>query len=100
MQETLPIAGVGYAQIKASQLQFKGILHDRYENDTDTLLGFTPITQIRQYAMSWTAWHDHCHIAVEQLANEFCQGDARVDPIHPSACLTCDLQPLCRVFES
>lgn len=100
LQETLSIAGVGYAQIKASQLQFKGILHDRYENDTDTLLGFTPITQIRQYAMSWTAWHDHCHIAVEQLANEFCQGDARVDPMHPSACLTCDLQPLCRVFES
>ncbi len=100
MQETLPIAGVGYAQVKASQLQFKGLLHDRYEQDASVVPGFTPITQLRQHAMSWTAWHDHCEQAIHQLADEFCAGEARVDPLHPSACLTCDLQPLCRVFES
>ncbi len=101
VEPNLTIAGVGYAQVKASQLQFKGLLNDNYENQSsETIPGFTAITQVRQYAMSWLNWHKHCRQSIDQLVAEFCRGEARVDPVHPSACLTCDLQPLCRVFES
>ena len=101
VEPSLAIAGVGYAQVKASQLQFKGLLNDHYENQSsEHIPGFTAITQVRQHAMSWSNWHSHCQQGIDQLVAEFCRGEARVDPIHPSACLTCDLQPLCRVFES
>jgi hypothetical protein len=48
----------------------------------------------------WSQLLDHWRITLERLSDNFCRGEAAVNPKqYPATCAYCTLQPLCRITE-
>ena len=82
------------AEIRAQKLAFKGIA----AND----IGIKNVVAIAQYndPDSQDSWQQQMHVWRQQLqalAEEFVQGEARVDPKNIQACSYCELSGLCRI---
>ncbi|MCB1689728.1 MAG: PD-(D/E)XK nuclease family protein, partial [Halioglobus sp.] len=48
-------------------------------------------------AKAWSELNEHWKTTLEKLAGGYVQGEAHVDPLTPSSCTWCGLQPLCRI---
>ncbi len=92
-----PVAGIIFAQVRTAQLQFKGI------SAIETgIMGVKPIALLNNEHSSadWTTFQLQQREILEQLANDFLQGKAAVDPKNgEETCRNCELQMLCRIHE-
>lgn len=74
------ISGLSFAQVRIDDVRFNGI------NISDT--------------PQWQTLVNEWKIVLNQLANEFCSGNATVTPKDiKKTCQYCDLKPLCRIYE-
>ncbi|MBK6958668.1 MAG: PD-(D/E)XK nuclease family protein [Nitrosomonas sp.] len=90
-------SGVAFAAVKRGEMGFAAIVRD-----PDMLPGvkaFSQINACKQFD-SWeeliATWRQH----LTELAEGFCNGDARVNPKNfPATCENCDMQLFCRIHE-
>lgn len=90
-------AGVAFAAVKRGEMGFSAIMRD-----PDLLPGvkvFSQLNACKQFN-SWedliATWRQH----LTELAEGFCNGDARVNPKNfPATCEHCDMQLFCRIHE-
>jgi ATP-dependent helicase/nuclease subunit B len=88
-QEDQKYSGISFAEIKPGKLQFKGFINGDEESEK-----YLPgITATDSWEMHLTHWRSR----IETLAQDFCHGEASVDPNDKNSCQYCDLQPLCRI---
>lgn len=82
-----PYSGLSFAEIKAGKLQFKGLINGENES---LLPGISA-------SLNWDLQLQQWQQSIEQLSEEFSQGQAEVNPQDPSVCDYCDLKTLCRI---
>jgi ATP-dependent helicase/nuclease subunit B len=90
-----PADGISYAEIKAHNLQFKGI-----NNASGSCFptGTQSLSKIKKAPSDdWEALKLRWKHQLMTLSDNFCQGDASVTPAHPSVCQYCDLHSFCRI---
>ena len=74
-------------------MALKGVAHENYAHKDLVPINRAKNTRgIQDWEALMTSWKK----SLEQLASDFCEGIARVDPMKPSVCQTCELQSLCR----
>lgn len=76
-----------FAALKNGQLYCKALTEEDYD-----LPGFTSIKQEELWSEHRNKWRRQ----LEQLAQEFQQGQCQPQPVSSSVCLQCDYQSLCR----
>ncbi len=90
-------AGVAFAAVKRGEMGFSAIIRD-----PDMLPGvkvFSQINACKQFD-SWEGLIATWQQNLTELAEGFCNGDARVDPKNfPATCEHCDMQLFCRIHE-
>lgn len=90
-----------YAQIRADNMQFRGICSEKLSNPLGNLAGVTPIHEIKnknkhQFSQ-WETLQHHWQNELTALAQDFYNGKAHIEPLHDKqTCQTCELQNLCR----
>lgn len=95
------IEGASFAQVARNQCGFKGVASD------DELLPKvkTTVTKSRgeqattRELENWSDWRAHWQESLDTIATEVRDGLATVTPMK-TACLHCELKPLCRIDES
>jgi ATP-dependent helicase/nuclease subunit B len=98
LSQTQDTSGIMFAQLKANNMQFKGLVRD--EDQANTSL--KTVEQIRNdhKAESWDAQIASWKNSIDKLAHNFYQGDAAADPVDVTACAYCDLHSLCRINDN
>jgi probable DNA repair protein len=94
------IAAVLFAQIKAGDLGFKGVVQD--ENLIPGLPPSKGRTQLKEIMSQWPAVLTDWQKTIAQLAADFKAGHAAVDPkrgVTTCDASYCELMPLCRIHE-
>jgi probable DNA repair protein len=92
----LDIAGVAFAQVRSDALCFKGVATD------DTAIdGVKTLDKLKDEDIpdTWTSLVQQWHTILQQLANDFFAGNAKVDPAYYDTCNYCELHSLCRIGE-
>lgn len=93
--EPATIASLAFASVRARDCRFVGL------GQTATAPGIgTDLSRVIDSAPGngdWAELNNHWRRTLERLASEFVAGDAQVDPLAPSSCDWCGLQPLCRI---
>ena len=84
-----PPAGVAYAYVKQADCEFIELAETGIFDRTSH--------HATRYHQHWQESVTHWPQQLEQLANDYLNGDARVNPIDTSTCQYCDLHPFCRV---
>ncbi|MBU0455831.1 MAG: PD-(D/E)XK nuclease family protein [Gammaproteobacteria bacterium] len=92
----LNISSIAFAQIKANAIGFKGVSIQKGLLPNDSTL-----SELRgDHANSWTEQLQTWKEVLEKLANDFCEGQAAVDPKDKNkTCEYCHLHSLCRIDE-
>ena len=100
-------SGITFAEVRTGNMKFKGLLHERnseynFGEPNDLFSNVIPINQLKDQPelLNWQDQINRWQESLEQLSQDFCQGDAKVDPIDEQSCSLCDLQSLCRIFQS
>ena len=92
------ICAVLFAQLKAAEMKFNGVVEE-----AGLLPDLPPLrnTQLKQATEQWPQVLDDWKQTINQLADDFRHGRAEVDPKKPSTCETsyCELSGLCRIDE-
>lgn len=89
----LALVGIVFAQVRADAMTFKGLTALK-----DVVPGAITLDKLKgQDFQNLTALINTWQDVLYQLADDFCQGNAKVEPKEPSTCQYCDLQELCRV---
>jgi ATP-dependent helicase/nuclease subunit B len=89
------IQGLLFAQIRSSELVFKGITNKDLQ-----IPGVKTLEDLNnpEIPNNWQSLLEIWRIELEKLAEEFQHGNARVDPKYDElTCRYCDLQTLCRI---
>ncbi len=86
----VPMSGILFAQLKAGQLAFKGLVAEEIEIEGAQTLSNE----------DWLTQKENWNIHLEHLASQFTQGYAKVDPKEGAeTCRFCQLKMFCRVGE-
>jgi len=90
------IQSLALAQIRSNKIQFKGI-----SAEETNIEGIIPLANNKDETIptDWHALSDYWRNVLENLAQQFQQGYARVDPKSPDTCQYCDLHTFCRIKE-
>lgn len=91
------IHGLTYAQIRSQEVKFNGIAIQ-----SDLASGIKEITQVADplRAIDWQAQLQDWKMHLQQIAEQFSQGAAALDPKDPpQTCQHCDLTVFCRIHE-
>ncbi len=90
------VTGIAFAQIKTGDMSIEGVSKTHVN-----IKSITPIAAVSYTdAETWEQQMQQWRIKLEKLENDFCQGDARIDPKNPNeTCQHCKLQGLCRIHE-
>ncbi len=94
-----PIETLAFARLKAGQCKYIGITNHHHVTANPP---FTPLAEQRALKAEFADWQamlTHWRHALANLATEFLQGQARVDPLL-NACKFCQLDGLCRIDKS
>lgn len=83
-----PISSITFAQIRADEVTFNGIAASE--------LSIPNISQINDWSILQQQWQTN----LTELANDFMQGKACVDPKDNKSCMYCDLHTLCRINDA
>lgn len=93
--EPATVASLAFASVRARECRFVGL------GQTATAPGIgTDLSRVIDSATGtgdWAELNEHWRSTLERLAYEFVAGEAQVDPLAPSSCDWCGLQPLCRI---
>lgn len=95
MADPKMLSAVAFAQVNIEDLAFKGI-----GESSDLVHGIKAPQDLKRYAFAedWSSVLNDWKVTLEKLAEEFLQGDAKVDPKRGAAsCQYCHLKTLCRV---
>lgn len=86
-------SALAFAKIRTGELSFTGM------GEQDGLLpGVHHSERISPEGLSWLEQQDSWKVTLSDLAHDFRQGEAEVDPkTYPGACRNCGLETLCRV---
>jgi probable DNA repair protein len=95
LAQSNPLAGIVFAEVALNQMRFNGITRD--ENVLPKVKALAK-TSKADAPESWTAQLSHWQQVLQQLAQQFCEGHAAVDPKDSATCQYCDLTSLCRYF--
>ncbi len=92
-----PVGGMAFAQLRTSELRFKGVTVEGV-----TLPGCTSLNKVKTAASSdWSEQIKQWQQELNRLANDFMAGNANVDPKNQhQTCQHCQLKALCRVGEN
>jgi ATP-dependent helicase/nuclease subunit B len=98
LSQTQDTSGIMFAQLKANNMQFKGLVRD----EDETSASLKTVEQIRNdhKAENWDAQIDSWKNSIDQLAHNFHKGNAAADPVDTTACMYCDLHSLCRINDN
>lgn len=91
------IAAVVFARLRRGLSCFIGLAQEQ-----GLLPGVGTVEKVKGGAAAipdWSTLFDNWRTALTQLAQNFRQGDARVDPKGPDTCRWCDLHSMCRIYE-
>jgi len=92
------VAALAFAQVTPRGCRFVGLGRSAA---VEALSGDTSrAAPSRVNAQEWLALNEQWQQVLERLADAFVQGDASVDPLTPTTCMQCGLQPLCRIDTS
>lgn len=87
--------GISFAQVTAGEHSFKGV--SQYDLE---IKGIKEVSSHKKAAMSWQEQINVWQQSLAQLADDFCNGKANVDPKdEEQTCAFCALEPLCRKNE-
>lgn len=90
------IAAIVFGRIKQGESAFIGLSVDENILPEVTTLRATKYTSdLADWKTLFKEWND----MLNQLAVNFREGDARVDPKNATTCQYCDLHALCRIYE-
>lgn len=89
-----PVAALLYARIHVEEPRYQGI-----GVGAAACPGIDFATDHKLAASSWQELKDHWQASTSLLAEEFLQGQARVQPLRRDTCAYCHLQGLCRIGE-
>ena len=88
-------SALAFAQVRSRECRFVGLgsvaAAPGIQTDIDKAV------RGRMDAGDWLALNDRWRENLEALAQAFVAGEAAVDPLGPSSCTWCGLQPLCRI---
>ncbi|MEM7358001.1 MAG: PD-(D/E)XK nuclease family protein [Pseudomonadota bacterium] len=90
-QKRVPVSGITYAQLHPTEPKFVELC------ETDMVRKASRYTE--KYAQLWQERRAEWPAQLEQLAEEFLAGDARVNPIDEDICTYCELKPVCRISQ-
>ena len=94
-ENSLPLAGISFAQIRPHAMQFNGVLAEA--ELLPEVKAYTALKSIDKEA-SWDSVLAQWRQTLEHLAVSFRQGHATVDPKkYPATCEYCHLHALCRI---
>jgi probable DNA repair protein len=88
-------AALAFAQVRPRDSRFVGLGRLAAAPGIATDIG--KALKGRMDADDWEALNNRWCEILERLASEFIAGQAAVDPLSPTSCTWCGLQPLCRV---
>jgi ATP-dependent helicase/nuclease subunit B len=88
-------AALAFARIRTRQCGYVGL--GRVAAAPGISTDIPRVTQSGMDADDWTALNELWRENLERVAQGFVDGVAGVDPLSPSSCIWCGLQPLCRV---
>ncbi len=96
------ISGITFAQVSAGQMKFNGLFCEEQPHQANIFSQIIPLNRCRynEEAQNWQHLLVTWKINLDQLALNFAQGAAQVDPLDATTCNYCDLQPLCRIHQS
>ena len=105
--EGMNIAAVVFGQVKRGEMKFVGLAGDTGEDINEENAGVELIPNVKtlsgsrvgQQFSDWQSLLMYWERNLQALANNFLQGDARVDPHNETSCRYCDLGSLCRINE-
>ena len=91
------VAAVAFAQVKAGEMAFKGVAEEK-----DLLPKVNSFEKLKYTKETWTEVLDEWKHTMEKLAEDYCKGEAAIDPKHSSKTCEntyCNLISLCRFNE-
>ena len=88
-------AALAFAQVRPRESRFVGLGQVAAAPGIQT--DIAKVVKQRMDAVDWQTLNQRWRENLEQLAQAFVAGDARVDPLGPASCTWCGLQPLCRI---
>jgi probable DNA repair protein len=86
---------LAFAQIHRANMELIGMSANDCAFDSIKAIQEVRYTEVDSWALQIAEWQH----TLEKLANDFCQGDAKVDPKEAETCHYCHLQALCRIYE-
>jgi len=103
LTQDAPLAALAYGRVKHGDCAFHGVADDADflqpgRHGKNQIPQFEKQRSLKKHFANWEEMRAHWHAALEKLAREFRDGDARVAPA-PMACNHCDLHGLCRIDE-
>ncbi|WP_291321061.1 PD-(D/E)XK nuclease family protein [Desulfonatronospira sp.] len=91
------VAGVYFGVVRKGECAFVGLGQE--DGIVPGCKGFAS-HKLTSHYQHWDELLQDWKKSLEKLAQEFMQGQARVDPESPNACRQCDLESICRIFET
>lgn len=105
LAQNKPVDAIGYARVKRGKCQFVGITRQgegaEFDQTEPSPNKMEPLAESRSLE-NFATFDDllaHWNLVMPSLAQEFLDGEARVDPLNKSVCTHCDLHGFCRIAE-
>ena len=96
LAQNAPVATVAYGQVRRGACALKGVSRDAdFADGVHALAGST----LRHDFSNWDELIAHWRTVLSELAQEFLDGEACVQPLNPTICTSCDLHGFCRINE-
>ncbi len=94
LAQNAPVETIAYGQVRRGACTLKGVSRDSdFADGVHTLAGST----LRHDFSNWDDLIAHWRTVLSELAQEFLDGEARVQPLNPTICTQCDLHGFCRI---
>jgi len=88
-------AALAFAQVQPRNCRYVGL--GRIAPASGITTDIPRVAKSRMNAQDWPTLNERWRETLERLAAAFVAGGAQVDPLTPTTCTWCGLQPLCRV---
>ena len=91
--------GIAFAGINQAGMGYNGITHENKMPEKNNAWYIESIQQKKNDLNidNWEELVNYWKKSLTELADSFCAGDARVNPLEPSTCEQCEMKTLCRI---
>ncbi len=90
--------GIAFAGVNQADMGYNGIIHENKTQEKNDAW-YVESIHLKKNELNihnWKELVEYWKKSLIQLADDFCEGDARVDPLEPSVCEHCEMKTLCR----